>query len=97
MLQIDSQAILPELYYTVMSGKKLPAYDVCGGCTDYSCIMPITVMVVSLAVRAFENFELLVDSNLLLLGKTAGTYLCEGQILKSEFRWRFSNPRVGYR
>lgn len=61
----------------------------------YSCIMAILIMMVSLAVHTFENFGLLVDSNLVLLGRTAGTYLWEGHNLKAEFRWRFSNP--GYR
>lgn len=59
--------------------------------------MAILIMMVFLAMHTFENFGLLVDSNLVLLGRTAGTYLCEGHNLKSEFRWRFSNPGVGYR
>lgn len=58
----------------VVSGKKLPVYDDYGSCTNYSSIMAITVMMASLAVCTFENLELVVNLNLLLLGKAAGTY-----------------------
>lgn len=59
----------------VVSGKKLPVYDDYGSCTNYSSIMAITIMMASLAVCTFENLELVVNLNLLLLGKAAGTSL----------------------
>lgn len=58
----------------LVSGRKLPVCDDCGTCTNYSSIMAITIMMVSLAVCMFENLEVLVNLNLSLLGKAAGTY-----------------------
>lgn len=69
----------------VESGKKLPLYDDCGTCTNYSSIMAVTIMMVSLAVRMFENLELLVNLNLSWLGKAGGTYFSGGLNLDIDF------------
>ena len=69
----------------VGSGKKLPVYDDSGTCTNYSSIMAITIMMVSLAVCMFENLELLVNLNLSLLGKAAGTHFSGGLNLDIDF------------
>lgn len=68
----------------IVSGKKLPVYYG-GSCTNYSFIMAITITVVSSAVCTFENLELLVNLNLLLLCKAAGTYVSEGLNLDIDF------------
>lgn len=47
--------------------------------------MAITIMMVSLAVCTFENLELLVNLNLLLLCKAAGTYVSGGLNLDTDF------------